>query len=579
MNLIKKILFKKISAKGLAVFRIAYALNFLFELIWVFNYRQLYFDKIPFLDTHFPDVTLLLLMWMVFVFLLCIGLYTRVATIINYVFTVVFISTMKDYEYHMIYAYIGINLLLIFLPIQKELSLDLLRKKIEYLNKGVLYKIEKVSKINYLVPVFVAVGLVYFDAAVVYKMKSPMWLNGLGIWLPSSLPQITMTDAQWLLNQEWLIKFLSNLTMIFEFVFIFLFWNKRFRYLLIVIGVGLHLGIFLIYPIPYFAIGYIILYLLLVPVSIWEKITKKLTNRPKKIVLYYDENVLDIHKIVVLIKFFDIFHSIKFIKKSTSKSLEIFNEENSKSIVFILDKNNYLPNDDALNKIVRLAPLSYVVIRIIRFFYGGNEAFSLLKNTKDIEITPFNESHVQTKIIRLRDYGLLFIVILYGFLQINLNLGFFKTNSTFSNSIKHFGYHYLGVTFHGVFSDAHFKGYNQVYSIKYKDKLLPILDEQGLLDSYMAGGTYAYWIWRVNRPYVSKTHYYLRKGLIEYSSFWAHKNEINLSDKQEFDIVKKKIKVSFKWERDLLHKNMEIPWEKVGVLTWEKKRPNIKWDE
>ncbi len=571
MDLIKEIVFKKISAKGLAVFRIFFALNFLFEIIWIFRYRQLYFDTLPYLDVHFPDVTLLLLIWMGVVVCICIGLYTRIATIVNYIFTLVFISSMTNYEYHMIYTYICVNFLLMFLPIQKALSFDMLRKKIRYLNKGLFYEVEKVSKVTYLAPVFIALGLVYFDAAVVYKMKSPMWLHGLGIWLPSSLPQITMTDSQWLLNQEIFVKFLSHLTMLFEFMFIFLFWNKKFRVIMLIIGVGLHFGILLIYPIPYFAIGYITIYLLLVPVSIWDKIGKMINTKQKKNILYFDEKLLASCKIMILMKFFDVFKNINFITKSEAISLDIYDKEKPVSNLFSIDAyHSKIVDTVILKDMIRLAPLCYVLLKI--------QTLLDIKENFLIERKEMVISNIVHKNPRVQNYGLLFLLGLAVFLQIHLNHSFFKTSIPLTNSIKYVGYHYIGITGHGVFKDVHFRGYNRVYSIRYKGQLLPILDEKGLLDRYMAGGTYAYWIWRVNGPYVSKNALSVKKGIIEYSSFWSYKNKIDLSKKQEFEIVQKKVKVSFEWEENLLHKNMESPWEKIGILIWNNKTPQLIWD-
>ena len=186
---------------------------------------------------------------------------------------------MTDYEYHMVYTYTGVNFLLMFLPLEKSFSIDNIREIINNTNKKIRYKETKVFKISYYLPVFLGIGLVYFDSAAMYKINSPMWLGGLGLWLPSSVPVSTITDNQWFLNQEFVVKFLSYLTMIFEFMFIFLFWNKRFRFVLFILGVLLHLGILIEFPIPYFATGYISIYVLMVPVCFWEKLIYKVRSK------------------------------------------------------------------------------------------------------------------------------------------------------------------------------------------------------------------------------------------------------------------------------------------------------------
>ena len=95
--------------------------------------------------------------------------------------------------------------------------------------------------------------------------------------------------------------------------------------------------------------------------------------------------------------------------------------------------------------------------------------------------------------------------------------------------------------------DSHFKGYHNVYGLKYNNEFLPILDKKGMPDTYLSGGTWVNWMWRVNRPYVQEGEYALQKGIVDYTSFWMHKNAINLSEEQEFEIVRKRIKVRFQF--------------------------------
>ncbi|KZS41290.1 hypothetical protein AWE51_23075 [Aquimarina aggregata] len=577
MNIIKEILFKKISAKGLAIFRIAYSINFLFEIIYIYKYRQLYFDRIPYLDVHFPDNGLLLLFWMAVIICMGIGFSTRIMTIINYLFTIVFISSMTDYEYHMVYTYTGVNFLLMFLPIYKSLSIDLLKKKIVYLNRNQIYNEEKVSKINYFAPVLLGVGLVYFDSAFVYKINSPLWLNGLGVWLPSSVPISTITDNQWFLNQEFLVKLLSYITMVFEFMFIFLFWNKKFRIILFVIGVGLHIGILVEFPIPYFALGYLSIYLLMIPVSIWDKIKKRIQSKKASLKLYYNSTNLDCNKVVLLIKCLDVFGKIDSIEKKEISEKENINE-------YVFDKNLAGLSFDGtpyvemalFKKICKILPLFYYSSKIL--FLGKvftekkrdqSQSLNLIENT--------NQAYFFPSVFKTDNF-LLFFLCIAMLLQFQINYNFFGYNSTTKYLVNNFAKRYYGITNHDVFLDDHFKGFENMYTLKYKGELLPFLDEKGMCDAYISGSTYAYWMFRVNKPYVKENAYSLRKGFIEYSSFWAHRNNIDLSDYQEFEIVKKRLKISFEWEEDLLQKNIDQPWERVGVLIWNNKSTQFLWD-
>ena len=125
--------------------------------------------------------------------------------------------------------------------------------------------------------VFLVIALIYLDSAF-YKFASSMWLNGLGMWLPASLPMATWSSFPWLLNNELLVKFLGYLVLIFETVFILLMWFKVFRMPLLVIGVLFHLGILFFFPIPWFALAVICVYCLMVPIRFWKKIKIKKIN-------------------------------------------------------------------------------------------------------------------------------------------------------------------------------------------------------------------------------------------------------------------------------------------------------------
>lgn len=77
---------KEIDGTGLAIFRIAYSMIFLAEIIQIFFFRHLIFDRIPYIDEGAIDVTFPLMVWMVFVILIILGLFTRMASVVNYFF-------------------------------------------------------------------------------------------------------------------------------------------------------------------------------------------------------------------------------------------------------------------------------------------------------------------------------------------------------------------------------------------------------------------------------------------------------------------------------------------------------------
>ena len=206
----------KVDATGLSVFRFLYSIILFIEISRLFKFRHLIYDNIPFQYAGEIDTTFIFIFWYTVLGLLLLGLYTRTATIINFVFGVIVFSSAKMFSYHVYYCYVTMNFLLMFMPVSRVLSLDNLFKKLKYSSINSFYVVDrKILQINYLFPVFACIGLVYFDSTF-QKLNSRLWLDGLGMWLPSSLPMITWNDASWILNNEWLIKFLGYFVIVFE---------------------------------------------------------------------------------------------------------------------------------------------------------------------------------------------------------------------------------------------------------------------------------------------------------------------------------------------------------------------------
>ncbi len=297
---ITSILFNKVDSIGLSIFRIAYSFVFLFELAHLFKYRSIVYDGYTEINP-----TLFFLFWIPTVFLLMIGYKTRYVAVLNYIFSVIILSSAQKYEYHGFTIYTGINFLLMFLPVANQISLD------AFLQKKSKEEDEKVFKVYYLAPVFLVIALIYLDSAF-YKFASSMWLNGLGMWLPASLPMATWSSFPWLLNNELLVKFLGYLVLIFETVFILLMWFKVFRVPLLVIGILFHLGILFFFPIPWFALAVICVYFLMVPIRFWKKIKLEKINRR-----FSNLKILDKYKS-------ESYSSFRFSEKMSKKSWLLF---------------------------------------------------------------------------------------------------------------------------------------------------------------------------------------------------------------------------------------------------------------
>jgi len=171
---------KKVNGIGLAVFRIAYAIVLLCEIAQMYYFRHLIFDKIPYIDRAENNFGIPIGIWFLSVVFILFGAFTRWATVINYLFSLTLIGSITTFEYHVFYAYMGINFLIMFMPLSQCFSLDRLFQKLKYSNTTFQYNPTKnVSQFFYFLLPFVGIGLVYFDS-VFYKLASNMWLEGLG---------------------------------------------------------------------------------------------------------------------------------------------------------------------------------------------------------------------------------------------------------------------------------------------------------------------------------------------------------------------------------------------------------------
>ncbi len=256
------------SAVGLAAFRILYSLTLLCEVLQLIWLRHLVYDPLPYLVPPDWPIDLLLFCWPPVILCILVGLWTRSMTIVNYVLTVMTFGMTDFWEYHVDYTYCGVNLFLIFMPIERAMSFDARRRLNSQTHTSLPIRPSLVPRIHYDALIFVGIALVYFDS-VFYKLASDMWTSGLGVWRPASLPHNTWWNVGWLLDFKLPMLTLGYVTVVFECLFPFVMWIDRVRPLLLVIGLGLHLGIIVMFPIPWFGLAMVSLYLLMIPDNWW----------------------------------------------------------------------------------------------------------------------------------------------------------------------------------------------------------------------------------------------------------------------------------------------------------------------
>lgn len=618
MKMIKKLYNKKISGLGLSVFRIAYSLVLLAEIIQFYYFRHLIFDKIPYLEPAEINFGIPITIWGISVFFILIGLFTRTATIINYVLSLVLIGSINTYEYHMFYAYMGINFLLMFLPISRNLSLDRLLLKYKYSNTRFAFEPPtEVSVLAYYVPVLVGIAFVYFDS-IFFKFSSAFWPKGLGLWLPSSIPQTAFIPLPQLMNSKWLVLAMGYLVLVFESIFLFTFFRKKWRIALLIIGLGLHLGILICYPIPWFALGMCSIYLLMVPVSWWKRIFgEKKTSKPR-MTFYYDGECPLCNRTKIAIQHFDLgkrveFKTVQYFSEKEPLLKDITFDEMLEDIHSVRNGKVYTGLDtyiQVLDSMGYTKPLSWL-LRLPGIYHLGKMVYGYVAKNRNTErcteencgytppvIPPKEEEFKLLQHYTLKDLKISIVtigLIVLCLLQIVIsyksdlnrkireqlgiqNNGINRKIENISSKVERFGRSYLGITHHAVFMDYHFNEYNHIISVVYFDKksnkqvFLPITDQDGTPGDYLWGFNWVKWSFRVNGNRINQNN--LEEGIRDFTAFWAIRNGVDLKD-AEFIIKLKKIDTPKNWEKDFLKRQMEKPWQVIGTATWKDNKYSI----
>ncbi len=615
----KKILNQETDALGLSVFRILYSLVLLVEISRLFKFRHLIYDNIPFQYIGEIDTTFIFIFWFIVLGLLLLGLYTRTATILNYIFGVIIFSSAKMVSYHVYYLYVTVNFLFMFMPVSRVLSFDSLLKKLKYSSINKFYDIDrKILEINYFFPVFACIGLVYFDS-IFQKLNSPMWLDGLGMWLPSSLPMMTWNDVSFILNNEWLMKFLGYFVIVFEGAFIFLCWFKIWRVPLMIIGILFHIGILYIYPIPLFAISVMAIYLLLLPEKFWLKLGKLIKGNIKTYKFYYDAECPLCIKTVVFIRHLDIFKKIDCItvqgnamedpllkKYSENELLINIHGVTKKGKVFVgydayieLLKKLFFTYPVAL--LMMLPGVSLIGKKLYRHIAGNRlnqrctEESCIIPvytppphETDDYLISGWNQLSVSKSF-----WKCMFFLFIIGQILVIWVSPLVQRRTSMLQSVNRFalsGYYntkyifkrYFGVTNHTVFLNDHFDKNNRIFKVtclyNNKEITLPIIRNNGMSGCYNIGPLWCYYTFFTAFDVTKQqsNYYTFEERVIPFLKYFGKENNINLSDVC-FNIYIKEIEIPKKWEKDFLKKQIEKPWKLTGTCKMEKNKFSFHW--
>lgn len=581
---IRKIFEKEIDGTGLALFRIFYSLSLLGEILHMFYFRHLIFDKIPYLDKAEISFSFPILIWAATVFCLLIGFKTRFVSVLNYLMGMILVGNIASYEYHVFYTYMTINFILIFMPVSQCLSIDrlLLKLKFSTVNQEFLPS-KNVSQLYYFLPLYLGIALVYFDSIFI-KFSASSWLHGLGMWMPASLPMMAHTNQSWLLNQKYIMLFIGYLTLIFETLYLFVFYRKSWRLLCFVIGFLFHIGILVIFPIPFFALTICAVYLLMIPVSFWQKIFSYQVKTNKTTVFYYAPNNLKHTRIKVLLKHLSNPNKIDF-----KDSLEFSN-----ATFFETLSGKKIEGYDKYIQVFRLIWFLKPMVVLLHIPIIGKMILKVIKRlvSTDFFAADFSGGEIpkNNNVLKNLKFNVLyFIIVFFTVVQLVIItnspvIDYLKASVGFSdspinvackkqvNALKKNTKFLFGLTSHPVFIDkVHYEGYNHIIAVVYIDKTgtekwLPMIDKKGQPSYYNYGTNWRKYSFSTNGRYINAHD--LEEGIRDYTAFWAKHNGVDLTD-ATFVLRVKRIDSPKDWEKDFLNKQIAKKWVNGGQVHWK----------
>lgn len=601
-------------ATGMGLFRLLFGLVTLQEVFFLIYFNHLIFDPIPFIDVEFPMIIAFLWLWALIAFCLMIGYRCQTTSIVNYLFWLIFVNftpMQRDFDGGFDLFMIGANLFLIFMPIDKAFAIDGLRKKLAtpFVHYS-QYQPELVSRLTYYLPVIICLGFLYFDS-VIHKMFAEHWRNGLGAWLPSSIPYyISALDLSWFLNLEIYQKTIGYTILVFQFTFLPLFYFRRLRPIFLLVGMGMHIGIALSFNIYPFGMGMLIFYTLVIPFSWYRQIGLWIKKPQPILTVFYDQQCPLCNRTVLILNHFDILGAVDFKSAQTYAcnypAMSRLDEKTLLTDLYALDQQGrlYAGVDTYAQILIAMGYTNligyFMTLPFVHSLASGcyrriadNRArltcdVSCIKESAPVFPAtlyerifavdqPKQQKRVTTKLSKV-----LMVIIL---LQLNSSLhygllyrlkidtrqtAFTSTMADMSNALLMLSHTFIGITPHALYLHDHFEGYDRLLAITYLDAdgvehWLPFINEQGRLLVPNWGRVHSMWANIAVTPNIDEVR--LKKFIMKVTAFWGTKINLDLESTQ-FIIKMKKIRAPFLWEKDLIINNLSGEWQAIGSAQW-----------
>ncbi|MDT8406211.1 MAG: DCC1-like thiol-disulfide oxidoreductase family protein [Methylococcales bacterium] len=597
----------------IGLFRALFGLITLQEVGFLIYFQHLIFDPVPYLDVEFPMLPFFLTAWAIVALAIVLGYRCQQALIANYLFWVVFVQLtpmQRDFDGGFDLYMIGVNFLLLFMPVDKAFAVDRLRLRWHRpLHLDPEQEPVNVSRLAYYLPVLIGLGFLYFDSGL-HKLSAPHWRNGLGAWLPATQPYyISALDFSWLLNQAGLQKVLGYSIIVFQLSFPFFFHWRWLRPWYLLFGLGLHSGITLMLNIYPFGLGMLIFYCLLVPFSWWRYLGQSITLAQHRLTVYYDRDCALCNRTVQFIRHFDSRGGVCFLNAQDHADqqprLSHFSESELLRDLYAVDAQGQVyAGLDTYIQILRtlgytlplalllrmpglytLASLAYrrIADRRMRKPCGVECPLSPAKTSsitgydRLITARPDHLSRSVNKVTRV------FVLLLLFQINSTLHYGLlYRSDDTSSqhpvvqsvaqasNTIILFSQMFFGITPHALYMHDHFQGYDTLLALAYLDdqgheQWLPFVDQTGRLLAPHWGRVHSMWANVAVTPKIDRLR--LKKAVMKITAFWTQRLGRSL-DKADFIILAKPNCAPSKWRKSLRAENLKGSWRRIGMAVW-----------
>jgi hypothetical protein len=488
------------------------------------------------------------------------------------VLSVLFFATNKDYGDHILQVFMTINFLLLFTKVSAVWSLDAVLYK---LRTGKSNHAPKVSVLNYYSFVLMAIGLVYF-VSLFDKYLTDVWRNGMVFYSVRSLPEYGTFNIQCLLDQKLIMMGFAYFALAFETIFIFVCFNKIWRPYICVAGMALHFGIFLFFPFKIFALGFMALYLLMVPFSFWKVLGSAF--RPKSsTTLFLNSHHPMSASVDVLIRAFDVFrcydvqllNQVDYSSNSTSLFLGFAPQKGITSVCRLTAYVTLrLPVFTLLGLLLYIPFINTVLLKWYKVLFVYS--ITTVKNTTLNPIIP--KTNLLLKRVNIN--MLVMACLLFVVLQANavLKTKFAKTVGLPEKNIRLYKLSstLFGITNHNIFT----KGFENIdlftIGITKTDSTrteiwLPLTAKDGEIGTYKKGSL-------MKKSYFASKNLYkdslrLYKYAKDFTAFWSFENNVDL-DNADFKVYVKKYVVPKQWEKNVYQKNLDKSWIPLGKVIW-----------